>query len=172
MIGKTIPIITGAVVAGLLAAMTPDLSPTRQVPPVTGQFRGYAEIFVSWTGQRTLLVDISIAPDASFTGCIGDANLVNGQLRSDRGWLARKLGWKRDWIVTGDLAGPIVARDSVVRAGVTMPIDWTGNRFVGGLTTTGAEFGGKERMKLSAGRMEVLPVAPLTPPTREPPCQP
>jgi hypothetical protein len=160
VIRRAATIIAGTAVTIVLAAATPGVSKTHQGQvPATGRFRGYAEIFVSWTGQRTLVVDISIAENGAVTGCIGDASLFRGQLTSDRGWLARRLGWKRDWVVTGDLEGPIVASDSVIRDGVMLALDWTGDRFVGGLNTTGSEFGGKERMKLSAGRMELVRVS-------------
>lgn len=159
MMHRTTTIIVAIIVVLLLVLTTPKAASRglSQIP--TGRFHGFAEVFVSWTAQRTLVVDISVFNDGAVTGCIGDATLVNGRMSAGRGVIARKLGWKRDWIVTGDLAGAIMERDSIVRSGVTMPLDWTGGRFVGGLTTSGAEFGGRERMKLAAGRMTLLPVA-------------
>ena len=186
MIRRAVIFLAGAVVAIVVVAATPGVSRTHQPQvPATGRFRGYADIFVSWTGQRTLVVDVTVAEDRTVTGCIGDASLFRGRLTSHSGWLARRLGWKREWLVTGDLDGPIVARDSIVRDGVMIALDWTGDRFVGDLNTTGSEFGGKERMKLSAGRMELVRLSnantprdftpgseiPLTRPTKGSPCQ-
>jgi hypothetical protein len=115
---------------------------------------------VSWTAQRTLPVRLAIDSGGRVRGRVGDAELADGRLRPNRGAVARALGWKTDLIVTGRLRGPIVAAEQVVREGVRIPFDVVGDRLEGGVHTTGAKAGGRERMMLSADRLVLRRVPP------------
>ena len=78
--------------------------------------------------------------------------LKNGKLRRNRGAIGRKLNIKTDYIVTGDLSGPVIAAEKISRASVSIPLNFENGDYVGGLHTNGSNFGGKDRMKLSAAR--------------------
>jgi hypothetical protein len=96
---------------------------------------------------------VDIQSDGRVTGKVGDAILVKGRLEENRGWLGRKLNLATDHIIKGELSGPIVAAESVTRGRVSIPLDLVGGTLVGGVHTSGAKFGGKEKMILSASSL-------------------
>ena len=122
-------------------------------PAMVGQWRGNAQIIMTWCQETNLPVSIQIKTDGSVSGKVGDATLANGQLERNRGWIGRKLHVKTDYIITGRLEGPIVAREKIHRSGVSIPLNFSGGAFVGGVHTSGTHLGGKERMVLSAGSL-------------------
>ena len=124
-----------------------------------GSWWGSAEIVVDWTTQRTLIVELAIGSSGAVTGRVGDANLLDGRVRTNRGPILRWLGWKTDYIITGRLDGAIIEAEDIVRAGVRMPVDAVGDRLEGGVHTTGSTTGGKARMILSARRLVLARVA-------------
>jgi hypothetical protein len=118
---------------------------------MTGQWEGNAQIIVSWTTQRTLPVTLGIQSDGKVSGKVGDATLTNGRFKANRGWLGRNLNIKTDYIITGDLNGPVIAAENIKRKGVMMPLTFATNAFKGAVHTSGTHVGGKKRMVLSAG---------------------
>lgn len=120
-------------------------------PEMVGPWSGGGRIIVAWCSQTNLPMAVRIEKDGKVTGKVGDATLKNGRFKSNRGFVGRKLSLKTDYIITGDLEGPIVAAEGISRSGVNIPLNWTGNGFKGGLHTTGNKFGGKKAMILSAG---------------------
>jgi hypothetical protein len=146
-----------AVVATLLVAALPaarlfagESVPT---PPMVGHWEGNARIIVIWCQQTNLPVAVDIQADGIVTGKIGDATLVEGRFKRNRGWLGRKLNLKSDYIITGGLTGPIVAAEGITRSGVWVPLHFKDGAFRGGLATSGWEIGGKKWMKLSASSL-------------------
>jgi hypothetical protein len=123
---------------------------------MVGQWRGNAQIIMTWCQETNLPVSIQIQSDGRVSGKVGDATLANGQLKRNRGWLGRKLQLKTDYIITGKLEGPIVAREKIHRSGVSIPLNFTGTNFVGGVHTSGTHVGGKGRMVLSARSLTLL----------------
>lgn len=119
-------------------------------PGMAGDWRGNAQVIVSWCKQTNLPVALVIKEDGSVTGKVGDAVLHKGQLKRNRGAIGRRLNIKTDYLIAGDLAGPIVSAEGITRSGVMMPLNWSEKGYVGGLHTTGAKFGGKTKMVLSA----------------------
>ncbi len=118
---------------------------------MVGHWEGSARIIVVWCKQQQLPVAIDIHSDGSVTGKVGDATLAHGRFTRNRGWLGRKLNFATDYIIRGDLTGPIVAAEGITRASVSVPLDFTGGSFVGGIGTSGSWFGGgKDFMALSA----------------------
>jgi hypothetical protein len=120
------------------------------LPEMCGRWKGMADIVVSWTKARTLPVEIAIAADDRVTGKIGDATIVNGRFRPNRGWLGRMLHVKTDWLIDGRLEGPIIAAESVVREELMMPLDWKGSRFDGAIATSGSKIGDRDTMVFTA----------------------
>lgn len=135
-----------------------------QRPPSTliGTWSGDAAIVVSWTTQRSLAVRVTIDSAGRVAGRVGDAELFNGHVRPNRGAIARALGWKTDFIITGQLNGPVIAAEQVVREGVRIPFDLVDGRIEGGIHTTGSKSRGREGMALSARNL----VLQRPPPTR------
>ena len=120
------------------------------LPAMCGRWKGTADIVVNWTKARTLPVEIAIAADDRVTGKIGDATIVDGRFRANRGWLGRTLHVKTDWIIDGRLDGPIIAAENVVRDELMMPLNWKGSSFEGGIATSGNKIGDHDTMAFTA----------------------
>ena len=118
---------------------------------MTGHWEGNGLILVSWCRQTNLPVKLDIRSDGTVTGKIGDAALTKGQLRRNRNWVGMKLHMKADYIITGQLSGPIVKAENITRSGVNIPLNLTNGNLMGGMHTTGWKFGSKERGILTAG---------------------
>ena len=118
---------------------------------LTGKWTGSGRIVVDWCKQSQLPVVITIQRDGTVTGKVGDATLQHGRLMPNRGWIGRKLNLATDYIVRGDLTGPIVAAEGVTRSSVSMPVNHVGGSLVGGVHTSGSKFGGKANGMLSSG---------------------
>lgn len=119
-------------------------------PCLVGHWQGQAEIIVAWCRQKQLRVDIEVRPDGRATGRVGEAVLNGARLTRNRGVLGRRLGLATDWILRGELAGPLVAAEGIVRNRVSIPLDFREDRWVGGLHTSGSKFGGASDGRLSA----------------------
>lgn len=144
--------------AGLVASAGFATSSARSAvpdPKMAGRWSGTAEIVVNWTVQRTLRVELLIAPDGVVTGRIGDAALSAGRFERNRGAVGRFLGIKTDFIVTGQLSGQVIAAEGVQRPAVKLPLNWVDETFAGGLHTSGSKFGGKSDMILSATHLKL-----------------
>ena len=120
---------------------------------MTGVWCGSARIVVDWTVQKNLGLRLTIDRSGTATGQVGDAQLVWGRVKANRGPVGRMLNIKTDYVIVGRLEGPIIAAEGVTRSEVKMPVNWTGSEFQGSVHTDGASFGGKQRMVLSASRL-------------------
>ena len=120
---------------------------------MTGDWQGQARIIVAWSAQKHLKLQLSIAADGRVSGKIGDATLTNGILKKNRSRLGRFLRIKTDYMIEGNLNGPIIASQKITRASVKIPLNFDGTKFTGGLHTSGHATGGEARMKLSASHL-------------------
>jgi hypothetical protein len=133
--------ITIAAAIGLMGC-TPTI--VADVPAeMVGEWHGQATIIVAWVEQETLPVTLTIHRDGTVEGHAGDATLTKGSIRKNL------LGAKQ-YIIMADLEGAIVMAEDIVRDGVKMPVDFDGERLVGGVASTGSKTGGKETMILTA----------------------
>ena len=130
-------------------------APSAVLESMTGHWEGNARIVVNWCEQPSLHVAVDIHLDGSVTGTVGDARLVNARLERNRGWIGRKLNLATDYIIRGELDGPVVAAENFVREGVHIPLNFVGGDFSGAVHTTGSKFGGKDRMILTAMSLEL-----------------
>ena len=122
---------------------------------MTGHWEGRARIVVAWCRQPTLPVAIDIHPDGRVTGRVGDAELVQGRLVRNRGWLGRQLGWATDYRITAELRGPLVAAEGISRAAVSLPLNFAEGGFTGGVHSSGSKFAGQAGGILSAGSLQL-----------------
>lgn len=137
----------------LLAGWRSQAADSPVAPAMIGHWEGDARIIVSWCRQTNLHVTIDIRNDGSVTGKVGDATVIKGRLAQNRGSLGRKLNLATDYIIKGELGGPVVAAEGVMRKSVSIPLNFLGGKFVGGIHTSGSKFGGKEKMILSASSL-------------------
>ena len=119
------------------------------VADFAGTWTGSRDVMVRLGEQKTLTVRLQVAPDGSVNGTVGDATLVNAKLQRGRGDLARSLNLGSDWHIHGDLKGDLIQAEQIRRDGIDILFHRDGEGLKGGLHSTGSEFGGKEKMKLS-----------------------
>ena len=142
-----------SILSGLILAVTvcAQAEGNLVTPEMRGTWCGEGRIVVNWTHQTNLTVILTISSNATVTGKVGDAALVNGRFKRNRTAIGRKLNLATDYIVTGDLSGPVIAGEGVNRSSVNIPLNFqTNNCFTGGLHTSGTKFGGAKGMALSA----------------------
>jgi hypothetical protein len=152
---KTTRYITRFITMGalLLAGWSSRAADTSVAPEMIGHWEGDARIIVSWCRQTNLHITMDIRADGSATGKVGDATVFKGRFERNRGWLGRKLNLATDYIIKGELGGPVVAAESIKQDSVSIPLNFKGGAFVGGVHTSGSKFGGKEKMILSASSL-------------------
>jgi len=143
----------------LLTAWTLSAADKTLPSAMTGGFKGSAKIIVNWTKQKQLPVEVVIADDGSVTGKIGDATLDDGRLKKNRGAIGRKLNIKTDYIIVGQLSGPVIKAENIERKAVSIPLNFKGGAFSGGVHTSGSKIGGQSGMKLSASGLTLKPVS-------------
>jgi hypothetical protein len=164
----------GIAIAGLTAgffllviAMASPVGDSGLTRTMCGTWQGSAKIVVNWTKQTNLPVIVTISVDGSVTGKVGDAVLEKGVFHRNRSSVGRRLNLATDYIITGQLTGPIITSEGVNRAGVKIPLnfrmDHTNQFFIGGLHTSGTKFGGKKQMILSASNLTLKRHGPLSP---------
>ena len=134
----------------LLVGTTVAAAEPSVVPQWVGRWEGQAEIIVAWCRQKQLRVSVEVRPDGRVTGRVGEATLSGARLSRNRGWLGRQLGLATDWRVHGELVGPVVAAEGIVRESVSIPLDFRNGVWQGGVHTSGSKFGGAAAGRLSA----------------------
>ena len=77
---------------GMPPLMTPALHP----PP---------DMVGAWEGNLgSMNAVFTINPDASVSGRIGDATLINGRMIYNRSWFGRLMHWRTDYLIMGRLS--------------------------------------------------------------------
>jgi hypothetical protein len=144
------------------ALLLPAVSLSGQLPDpaMIGTWSGDGQIVVNWTDQPSIHVRLVIVADGSVSGEVGDARLSNARITRNRGSIGRFLHIKTDYIVSGELRGPIIASEHIQRDGVKMPLNWNRSVFSGALHTSGSAFGRADRMAFTAFHLRL---------TRDPP---
>jgi hypothetical protein len=129
---------------------------------MTGEWQRQARIIVAWSSQKNLKLQLNVTADCRVSGKIGEATLGDGILKRNRGRLGRSLRIKTDYIIEGNLQGPIIASQKITRKSVKIPLNFDGTKFTGGLHTSGKAAGGAGQMKLSASNLTLTrPEKPL-----------
>lgn len=154
------------VAASMLAALAaaPAIG-QRPDSALVGEWSGVARISVDWTLQRELAVRVVIHDDGVVTGQIGDAELRNGRIRTNRSRILRALGHGTDWVIEGHLSGPIVRREAVERELIRLPLNWKGGTLEGELATNGSYEPMRDDMILTATGLVLRRVGGVPSPT-------
>ena len=112
-------------------------------PPdaLVGTWSGQTEIFApfkkspypSKASEDWTCIQIQIHADGSVDGQVGEALFVGCKVRSNRGWLGRKLNVKTDYIICdGALTGAIVSTDKETKKYFTIPFNVVDGKLKGG----------------------------------------
>jgi len=146
------PKLNGVLALGVLATVALSVCGGAQTakPPMVGRWRGVGAIVVPWPRQRTLLVDITILASDSVTGKIGDATLVGGWITTYDPGSRSSLRWNTEYMILGNLDGPVIRAEGIWRYSVQIPLNWNGDGFAGGLTTSGWRLGSQDYRTIDA----------------------
>src|SRR5512139_2634300 len=106
---------TAFLTAALLLASLPAVPARAQQldRALVGDWSGTARVTVDWTLRREIAVAVTIREDGTVTGRIGDAQLRNGRIRTNRSVVARAMRLGTDYVIEGGLAGPIIHAEAI-----------------------------------------------------------
>ncbi len=127
------------------------VSCSNQVIPVelAGTYTGNNRIIVRYQkdGQYIFyednaVVTIDINNNNLVTGVVGGAIFSDCKIVQNRGWIARQLNIKTDYLITGKLSGSTFGKDSILEKDITIPFNMADNEFKGSLflTSDGQKF--------------------------------
>lgn len=137
----------------------PLMSPGMQVDPaIAGRWEGRSAILSDWVRQHRLMVFVTIDSGGTVKGGVGDAALARGRIATNRSWFGSALGWRSEYIISGDLAGMVVAPESIARAEVRIPVNLRNARLVGCVLAMGE--GDDSRGPLQCSRLSMFKPGP------------
>ncbi|MGC4074201.1 MAG: hypothetical protein QM760_17160 [Nibricoccus sp.] len=131
-------------------AFLPALRASEKTDSMVGNWEGNARVIVQWCEQSDLLVSIEIAADGKVTGKVGDAELIDGQLKKKTNWFGGKNDERTTHVIRAGLKGAILDAEGVSREEIFIHVRLDGSLLCGSLATSGAKVGGKESMALTA----------------------
>lgn len=122
-----------------------------------GHWKGQAKIVVNWTKQRQLGIDITINPDGSVIGRIGDSEIKDARFSLKSDFYLKWLKHTQRYIITGQLSGPIIKSEDISRKKLTIGLDITdANTLKGQVGTSGFLFGAKKLNEMLIAHNMVL----------------
>ena len=106
---------------GMPPLMTPALHP----PP---------DMVGTWEARLGAMDAVfTINPDASVSGRIGDATLIDGRIIYNRSWFGRLMHWRTDYLIMGRLSQVVRPSEGVAGDRFTAPLTMTGVGLEGAL---------------------------------------
>lgn len=158
----------GIILAGIFAIVSVATTDAQTVkPPMLGTWQGDGAVVVPWVHQRKIPVTLTILANDSVTGTIGDATLISGWFTTRDPGSRVGLRWNTDYIIIGNLAGPVIRSEGIWRPAVYIPLNWNGTEFAGGFATSGWRVGGVDHRMVEASlvlrRIVVASASRLTP---------
>jgi hypothetical protein len=78
-------------------------------------------------------VSLIIDDSGNVTGMVGEATFDGCKLSSNRGWIARQLDIKTDFIIIGTLIGGISEKDTITRKNISIPFNLKNGQITGNL---------------------------------------
>jgi len=109
------------------------------IPQVAGRWIGTSRVSDTLLRKKELDLDITILPDGSFQGQIGNATITSGKiqphLKGRIGYLENKMG-EPPYVMVLDLSGPPLATPRRSRPSVTVCFDVRGEQLIAGVHAT------------------------------------
>ena len=103
-------------------------------PLMTPAFHPPPELVGTWEAKRGSMDAVfTINPDASVSGRIGDATLVNGRMIYNRSWFGRFMHWRTDYLIMSKLSRVVRPSERVAGDGFTAPLTIRGAGLEGAL---------------------------------------
>lgn len=145
------------VLLALVTACTAT-QPERAAPGLAGTWTGDGRVIVTWAARERLPVTLTITEGGAVTGRVGDAQLIDAHVHTNRSELSRSLGLWTDWIVEGRLEGELLADEGFLAQRVSIPFDFYAGRIEGGLHAKGAFLDGRNGGRLSVADLRLQQV--------------
>jgi hypothetical protein len=98
-------------------------------------------------------VTLTIDPDGSVTGSVGDARLTRARLSRKLVWIGRARPERTTHIIKAELQGALVAAEQITRRRVYIHLRRDGELLRGAWATDGRKIGGKQTMVFTATRL-------------------
>ncbi len=137
---------------GLAAVCSCAKTPVAPPAAMVGHWEGKAEVAVNWCNAKELAVSVSIAPDGSVAGKVGDATLKGGHLYPNPGKPPKGFMLQTNYVIEAELEGPLVAAESIARGEICIPVELNREgQLTGAFLTSGSEYGGKDERVFSGG---------------------
>lgn len=127
----------GALAAPVVGGRAPARARRLPDPDLVGAWDGRLELS-GGDGARQVPVRLVVRPDGRVTGEVGDARLVEGSVRSGRGWVGRLLHLGSELAVVGRLEGSIAPGRPAPTGRVRLPLDRIGAELCGAFEGRGA----------------------------------
>ena len=140
---------------GIAGAARTSQSP--ELREAVGKWRGSGKIIVLWCDRDSLSVDLTIDSDGDVRGTIGDATVAEAEF-GRRSWIMRKLG-NGNYLIRAKLDGYLIEAEGIRREAIWFMFDIADGHLVGSINSTGAKFGGKERMPMTVMGVDCRRVA-------------
>jgi len=82
---------------------------------------------------EAVIFNISIKQNCQVSGSLGTAVFEDCIIQKNRGWIAKQLNLKTDWVIQGKLVGAIFPEDVIKNKTISMPINIENGRIKGSL---------------------------------------
>jgi hypothetical protein len=112
-------------------------------PLMTRSGQQAAEMVGTWSATLTtvsrqplpheILAVLSIGPDGSVTGVIGNAEVISGRLERNRSWFGRLMNWRTDYVIRGTLSRVVESYGGTAGDRFSAPLNPRGSELDGSL---------------------------------------
>ncbi|MDO9256739.1 MAG: hypothetical protein Q7U54_14565 [Bacteroidales bacterium] len=83
-----------------------------------------------------VMVSLMIDKSGEVIGMVGDAMFESCSVKQNRGWIARQLGIKTDFLIQGTLKGNIFEKDTILNKSISIPFNIENGELKGSLILT------------------------------------
>jgi hypothetical protein len=92
--------------------------------------------------DKNVMISLNIDSIGHVTGLVGEATFEECNVKQNRGWIARQLNIKTDFLIRGMLKGNIFDKDTITNKDITIPFNIVNGELKGSLvqTTKGESF--------------------------------
>ena len=127
------------ILAIVLSASTLCAADIATIPDLAGQWHGqsrftgisYAEATQKQVAAQQVELVLRISTDGKVTGRFGGAELTNCVVEENRGWLGRLLHLKTDFLIRGQISGPVAPGSESGTHPINAPFNVTDARIGG-----------------------------------------
>ncbi len=97
----------------------------------------------AWPGPSEIEVHLTVHADGTVSGEIGGASVAGARISGNRTWLGRRLHWRTDYVIQGELSGVVGAAPLTNGDRLAAPLNLEGGDLVGSIFTSGRDVAGQ-----------------------------